>query len=135
MCVIFQLTIFSTYLVEVIKDDAELAKLLDSSRHVDVTIQVNGKRGLVDDRLHARYSEIVVAVVKPGVDQAFFAEAEDLPTCQGACAELFKFQKQHLHVHGLAPHMHFYTLPSQSAIMLSVQACPINSNQGLIQHH
>lgn len=74
---------YSTYLVEVIKDDAELAKLLDAPRYVDITIQINRKRGLVDDCLHAGHSEVVVAVVKPGVDQALFAKAEDLPTCQG----------------------------------------------------
>lgn len=80
VCFTWQYTI---YLVEVVKDDAELAKLLHSSRHVDITIQINWERGLVDDCLHAGHSEVVVAVVEPGVDQALFAKAEDLSTCQG----------------------------------------------------
>jgi len=71
------------YLVEVVKDDAELAELLHPPRHVHVSVQVDGERRLVDDRLHAGHPEVVVAVVEPGVDQAFFAEAEDLPTRQG----------------------------------------------------
>lgn len=71
------------YLVEVVEDDTELAKLFDPSGHVDVTVQVDGQGGLVDDSLHAGDAEVVVAVVKPGVDQAFFTKAEDLPACQG----------------------------------------------------
>lgn len=62
--------------------------MLNPSGHVHVTVQIDGQRGLVDDGLHAGDSEVVVAVVKPGVDQAFFAEAEDLPACQGPYEEV-----------------------------------------------
>lgn len=72
------------YLVKIIEDDAELAKLLHPSRYIDVTVQIDRQRGLIDDSLHASDSEVVVAVIKSGIDQAFLAEAEDLPTCQGA---------------------------------------------------
>lgn len=75
------------YLVQVVKDDAELAKLLDSPRHINVSIQINREGGLIDDRLHACHSEVVVAVVKPGIDQTFFAEAEDLPAGQRTWAQ------------------------------------------------
>lgn len=77
---------YFAHLVEVIENDAKLSKLLDPSGHVDVAVQIDGQRGLVDDCLHARHPEVVVAVVKPGVDQTFLAEAEDLPTRQGTYA-------------------------------------------------
>lgn len=79
--------VYSAYLVEVIENDAELSKLLNPSRHVNVTIKIYGQRCLIDDSLHARHSEVVVAVVKPGIDQALLTEAEDLPTCQRTCTE------------------------------------------------
>lgn len=55
------------YLVEVVEDDAELAELLHAPRYVDVTVQIDGQRGLIDDGLHAGHSEVVVAVVKSGI--------------------------------------------------------------------
>lgn len=82
-----KITGVTSYLVEVVEDDAELAKLLDPPRHINIAVQVNGQRSLIDDGLHASDSKVVVAVVKSGVDQAFFAEAENLPTCQGTYAE------------------------------------------------
>lgn len=77
----------SAYLVEVIKNNAEFSKLLNPSWHINIAVQVDWQRRLVDDCLHARHSEVVVAVVKPGIDQSFFAEAEDLPARQGTCAK------------------------------------------------
>lgn len=76
-----------SYLVEVVKDDTKLPKLLDSPRHVNITIQIDGEGSLVDNCLHAGHSEVVVAVVEPGVDQALFAKAEDLPTGERTWAE------------------------------------------------
>lgn len=59
---------YLAYLVEVIEYHAELSKLLDPSRYVNITVQIDRQRGLIDDCLHACHSEVVVAVVKPGVD-------------------------------------------------------------------
>lgn len=119
------------YLVEVIKNYAKLSKLLDPSRYIDITVEINGQRRLVDDCLHARHSEVVVAVVKPGVDQSFLTEAEDLPTCQRAYAERSECVSMCMDF----THNTTHTQRSQLAITLPIQACLINSNQGLIQHH
>lgn len=89
------------YLVEVIKNYAKLSKLLDPSRYIDISVEINGQRCLIDDCLHARHSEVVVAVVKPGIDQSFLTEAEDLPTCQGAYVEKSECVKFSEHMCGL----------------------------------
>ncbi len=69
-------------LVQIVVDDAELSKLLDSSRHVHVAVEVNRKWRFVDHRLHAGDPEVVVAVVEASIYQSFFTETIYLSTHQ-----------------------------------------------------
>ncbi|RLW02547.1 hypothetical protein DV515_00007089 [Chloebia gouldiae] len=46
--------------------------------NINVTVQIYGKGRLVDHGLHARDTEVVIAVVKSGIYKPFFTKPEDL---------------------------------------------------------